>query len=57
MPHNTDPVELAEILSEIAAQTSDAAAAVRLLELARKLLAAGGLRDGASDDDMPPNAG
>ncbi len=57
MAKNIDPLELAHTLSETASKTSDTATAIRLLELARELLAAAGLGDVPPDDDMPPEVG
>ncbi|MGA3400275.1 MAG: hypothetical protein ABSC95_13730 [Acetobacteraceae bacterium] len=57
MARKIDTVELARTLSEIASTTADPAAAIRLLELVREILAAAGLRNLPPDGGMPPQTG
>ena len=57
MAPTIDLVELADELTEIASTTSDSVAAVRLMELANRLLTAAGLPDDDTEGggDLPPS--
>jgi len=56
MANDIDLAELARTIAEIASTTSDPGTAIRLLELARELLEAGGLGGGPHEVDLPCEA-